>query len=324
MTTVAVLRGGVGDEHDVSLKTGFNVLRRLDALGKSGKTYRPLDVYIDRTGVWYVRGLPMLPARALQTVDIVFNALHGTYGEDGSVQRELERLGIPYTGSNAFASGVAMNKAVTKAMLADQGIRMPRHVTVMVTPDLDKKLVEIFRTFPMPSVIKPINSGSSVGVSLARSFTDLTEGVRNAFTHSKEVMIEEYIKGREATVGVIDGMRGKRQYHLPPVEIIVAGNGIFDYAAKYSGDTDERCPGNFSRQESEELQYMATRVHDTLGLRHYSRSDFIVSPRGVYFLEVNTLPGLTDTSLLPKSLEAVGISMDEFLDHVLQMALEKK
>lgn len=319
MTTVAVLRGGVGDEHDVSLKTGFNVIKHLER-----NPYKPIDVYIDRAGVWHVRGAPMVPSRALAGADVVFNALHGQYGEDGSVQRELDRIGLPYTGSGALPSAIAMNKVTAKEMLVAHGIRMPRHITLGVSSDLEKQITHIFRTFPQPSVIKPVNSGSSVGVTIAKSFHEFWDGIKNAFQYSKEVMVEEYVLGREATVGVVDNMRGKKLYTLPPIEVIPAVD-FYDYDAKYISDaTKYQCPGNFTRAEIEKLEAAAATVHDALGLRHYSRSDFIVSPRGTYFLETNTLPGLTDHSLLPKSLDAVGMSMDEFLDHIIKMALERK
>ena len=129
MITVAVLRGGPSDEHEISLKTGANVLANLQR-----EPYRPVDVFIDKEGVWHVRGIPMSPERALSTIDVVWNALHGQYGEDGTVQRILDRLGVPYTGSGALASGLAMNKATTKEMLAPQGVRMARSVTLAGIP----------------------------------------------------------------------------------------------------------------------------------------------------------------------------------------------
>ena len=320
MATVAVIRGGVGDEHDVSLKTGLNVLRRLEH-----STHHPVDVYIDRTGVWHVRGTPMSPRRALGTVDVVFNALHGHYGEDGGVQRELERLGVPYTGPQPLGASIAMNKALAKEMVAPHGILVPRHIIINVTPDIERVAIDIFRSFPQPSIVKPINSGSSVGVTLAKSFNQFFDGIKNAFQYSKDVMVEEYIRGKEATVGVIDGFRDKTLYALPPVEIVLPSTSdIFDYDAKYGGNTTERCPGAFSRAQIEQLEEAAKTVHEKLGLRHYSRSDFMVTPKGPYFLEANALPGLTDQSLVPKSLDAVGASMDEFLAHVISLALEKK
>lgn len=320
MATVAVLRGGVGDEHEISLKTGLNVLRRLEHSG-----HRPIDIYIDRTGVWHLRGTPMAPSRALTSADVVFNGLHGHYGEDGTVQRELERLGVPYTGPKPLGASLAMNKVLAKEMVAPFGVLVPRHVLVGVVPDIEARAIEIFRTFPQPSIIKPINSGSSVGVTLAKSFGEFVGGIKNAFQYAKDVMVEEYIRGKEATVGVIDDFRNKTLYSLPPVEIVLPSTSdFFDYEAKYSGNTTERCPGAFSRTQIEQLEEAAKTVHDKLGLRHYSRSDFMVTPKGPYFIEANALPGLTDQSLVPKSLDAVGASMDEFLAHVISLALTKK
>jgi D-alanine-D-alanine ligase len=300
----------------VSLKTGANVLQNLQR-----EPYRTVDVFIDRAGAWHVRGVPVTPERALGTVDVVWNALHGQYGEDGTVQRILDRLGVPYTGSGAYGSAIAMNKATTKEMLEKHGIRMARSTTLTVSADLERQVVELFRTFPQPSVIKPATSGSSVGVTLARNFQEFADGIKAAFQHSSRVLVEEFIKGKEATVGVVEGLRGQKLYSLPVVEIVPpAANPFFDYAAKYGGETLERVPGNFSRREAEDLAYFARLAHQGLGLRHYSRSDFIVAPSGIYFLETNTLPGMTAESLLPKSLAAVGVTVPQFIDHVIDLA----
>jgi len=314
---VAVLRGGVGDEHEVSLKSGATVLKELGFRGDTNTR----DIFVDRAGAWFVRGIEKTPERALIGVDVVWNALHGTYGEDGTVQRVLDRTGIPYTGSGAYASALAMNKDIAKRVMEDRGIKTPRSMVVRVSPDLSRSVLECFRTFPQPSVVKPLDSGSSVGVTVARSFSELEEGVRLAFQHSSQVLIEEFIRGREATCGVVEGLRGERHYALPAVEIIPAsGVPFFDYNAKYGGDTLERVPGNFSKEEHRALQEAARTAHAALGLRHYSRSDFIVSPKGVFFLETNTLPGLTEASLLPKALSAVGISAGMFMEHILDLA----
>lgn len=316
MKTVAVLRGGASSEHEVSLKSGACALNHFPK-----EYFNPLDIFIDRQGVWHVRGVPAHPERALCSVDVVFNALHGEYGEDGTVQRLLDRLGVPYTGSGAFSSALAMNKMLTKEAVEKVGIQTPSSITLSVTPDLEEEIVQVFRSFSQPSVIKPVSSGSSVGVTLAHTFDDFKNGVKKAFQHSKQVLIEELIKGREATVGVVDALRDEKHYCLPVVEIIPKENcAFFDYEAKYSGESEERCPGNFSLQEVNLLQEAALKAHQVLGLRHYSRSDFIVTPQGIYFLETNTLPGLTEESLLPKSLQAVGVSMPEFLNHVVDLA----
>jgi len=319
MKTVAVLRGGASDEHDVSLKTGTCVLTNL-----SEDSFRPVDIFIDKSGAWHVRGVPMSPERALASIDVAFNALHGSYGEDGTVQRLLDRLGVPYTGSGALSSALAMNKVLTKEMLSKEGVLTARFKVLSVSPDLDKEILELFRSFPQPSVIKPAHSGSSVGLTLARSFDEFKTGVKKAFQHGSQVLVEEYIKGKEATVGVIDKLRGEESYGLPPVGIVLPqGHDLFDYEAKYSGECIEECPGSFSKTEAEELQRLARLAHRTLGLRHYSRSDFMVTPKGVYFMETNTLPGLTEASLLPKELAAVGVSLPEFLEHVLDLAVQK-
>lgn len=321
MQHVGVLRGGVGEEHEVSLKSGLTVLRRLSEI----PSFKATDIFIDRDGVWFVRGVPMQPSRALTGVDVVFNALHGRYGEDGQVQKELERLGVAYTGPTPGPAALAMHKGIAKEMVARRGVRVARHAIISVTPDIEARATELWRVFPQPSVVKPADSGSSVGVTLAKSFTQFLDGIKKAFQHAHEVMVEEFVKGREATVGVIDRFRGSDVYTLPPVEIVLPQQcEIFDYDAKYGGTTIEKCPSSFSRAEVEELERMARVVHETLGLRHYSRSDFIVTPAGPYFLEANALPGLTDQSLVPKALGAVGASLDEFLAHVISLALEKK
>ncbi len=317
---VAVLRGGPSSEYEISLKTGESVLKHVPE-----DKYAPQDIFIDRSGVWHLRGIPALPSRVLKQTDVVFNALHGEWGEDGKVQRLLEIFGVPFTGSGSFASAIAMNKLLAKQYLMREGVKTPRYVVLRVSDTLERELVDIFRHFPQPSVIKPLNRGSSVGVTIARDYASFYDGVRLAFEYSPSILIEEYIRGKEATAGVLNSFRGEERYGLLPIEIIPPGkNGFYDYDAKYvSEETGYRMPGNFSRGEKEELMRLAREVHRILGLQHYSRSDFIVSPRGIYFLEVNTLPGLTSHSLIPKSLEAVGSNLPELLDHLLTLALAR-
>lgn len=323
LKNIAVLRGGVGAEHDVSLKTGAEVIRTIAE--NLGGTFRPLDVFIDRKGVWHVRGIPAAPERILSSADAVWNALHGEYGEDGTVQRILERIGVPYTGSGPYAAAASMNKALAKNILEKHGVKTPYAKTLAVSENLHEDIRALFRSFPQPSIVKPLNAGSSVGVSVAKSFAEFEQGIRSAFSHAPQVLVEEYIKGKEATCGVVDGLRGEAHYALPPVEIVPPASArFFNYEAKYSGKSEERVPGNFTREEADELQRVAKLAHETLGLRHYSRSDFILSKRGMYFLESNSLPGTTNESLLPKALGAVGVAMPEFIDHVLRLAVKGK
>lgn len=321
-TRVAVLRGGPSSEYDVSLKTGDTVLKHLP------EKYEGIDVFISKDGKWHVHGIERKPADALKHVDVVFVALHGQFGEDGKIQKILEHLGIPFTGSKSFPSAVAMNKHLTKKALSHlKGkINFAFH-KVLTTEDVIKKGVHaLFREIPHPSIVKPVSAGSSVGVTLVRKFDDLEEALAKAFEHSDSVIVEEFIEGREATCGVIDDFRDEIHYSLLPIEIIPHKESpFFDYKAKYGGESQEICPANFSAKTKKLIQEASQAIHRELGLRHYSRSDFIVHPkRGLYFLEVNTLPGLTTESLLPKSLKAVGSSLPEFLDHVITLARTKR
>lgn len=314
---IGVLRGGPSSEYEISLKTGGSVLKSLP------EKYLPVDIFIDKEGVWNIQGISHEPHEAFKKVDAIFNALHGEYGEDGKVQKILDAFSIPYTGSKTLPSAVGMNKALAKNIFKSHGIKTPYHTVESNDKDVGEIARKLFNSFPIPAVVKPIASGSSVGVSIAYTFQGLTEALSKAFEYSDKVLVEEYIKGREATCGVVDSFRGKDFYSLLPIEIIKPEKSdFFDYEAKYCGGSQEICPGNFSQNEKEAIQELAVAAHKALGLRHYSRSDFIISPRrGIYILEVNTLPGLTSESLLPKSLNAVGCSLPDFLDHLLTLAL---
>ncbi len=322
MIRVGVLRGGPSSEHDISLLSGANILERLQR-----EPYQPVDIFIDKQGQWHVRGMPMTPERALMGIDVVFNPLHGQYGEDGTVQRILDRIGIPYTGAGAYGAALSLNKPLTKEVMARHGVRMPMQRVLKVSPDLEKEALEAFRAFSPPVVVKPASAGSSVGMTLAKTFQEFWDGVKKAFEHSSQVLVEEYIKGKEATAGVVDGLRGQKLYGMLPIEIVPPASAtFFDREVKYNGETIERVPGNFTKEEAAELQRLAKLAHEALGQRGYSRSDFIVTPRGVYFLELNSAAGvgLTKESLVPKALAAAGVSMDEFLDHVIKDAMENK
>lgn len=319
---VGVLRGGPSGEYDVSLKSGANVLQALNQ-----EHFEPRDIFIDKKGQWHLHGVGVHPERALRGIDVAFNAMHGEYGEDGEVQRLLEQLAIPYTGSDSRASAVAFNKHTTKEAVKKFGVKTARHVLVnQPTAEfpLEAKALHIFRTFPLPVMVKPIIGGSSVGTAMADSYHTLEWALGQGLAVAPQVLVEEFIKGREATVGVIDNFRNEKTYALMPVEIIPPPDRpFFDYEAKYSGKSIERVPGNFTPTEKQNLMDLARKVHENLNLAHYSRSDFIVSRRGIYFLEVNTLPGLTSESLLPKALNAVGSKLPDFLHHIIDLAHKK-
>lgn len=316
---VGVLRGGPSSEYEVSLKTGANVLKQLP------EKYLPVDIFISKDGEWHLNGLVYEPHKIINKVDVVFNALHGEYGEDGKVQKILEAFSVPFTGSKSLSSAIGMNKLLSKKVFKNHKIKTPFHIVLNEDDDSDI-LKKIFNEFPLPAIVKPVSAGSSVGVTFAKDFESLEYGVLNALKYSPTVLIEEFVRGKEATCGVVEGFRGQKIYSLLPVEILKPeDSSFFDYDAKYGGKTKEICPGNFTESEKEEIQNIARLAHEVLKLDHYSRSDMIVHPRkGVYLLEVNTLPGLTSESLFPKSLEAVGCSMPQFLDHLISLAMGKK
>ena len=317
-TRVAVLRGGPSSEYDVSMQTGAKVISTLQE-----SPYFVKDVVVTKNAEWLVNGLVRKPEQVLMDVDVVFIALHGSYGEDGEVQRELERLRVPYTGSNPFSSNIAMSKALTKAMLREQGIKMPKHMrlTRNGVTDVARTAQSIATLFGPNYFVKPEKGGSSINTYLVKTELELPQVIKKALEESEDILVEERIIGKEATVGILENYRDEVLYQLPPVEIIPPErSGFFAADVKYSGETDERCPGNFSRQEKDELSRLAKQVHQALKLSHYSRSDFIVANDGIYFLEVNTLPGLTPESLFPKAVDAVGGSYQELIAHLITLA----
>lgn len=317
---VAVLRGGPSEEYDVSLKTGGEII---SLLREMPDIYEPIDLFISKDGEWHLSGLVEDPHRALRNVDVVWNALHGSYGEDGGVQKVLESLHLPFTGSGALASALAINKDLAKEVYRRHFLNTPRHELLEEGNYDDGRLVFIFRNYLNPVIVKPTSGGSSIGVQLSYSFEELKEAVKNAFKYSKKVLVEEFIRGKEATCGVVDDFRGQKHYALLPVEIRRPSHKVFfDYDAKYSGQSEIVCPGKFSAEERASLEEMSKTAHRALGMRHYSRSDFIITPKGrIYILETNSLPGFTAESLLPKSLHAVGFHPREFVDHVIKLSI---
>lgn len=318
-TIVGVLRGGPSREHEVSLKTGAAMLANLPE-----ERYSVRDIYIDKNGQWHNRGRITSPERVLRQIDVALIGLHGEYGEDGEVQKLLERFGVPYTGADSFGSYLAMHKLMSKVRAKEAGLLTPESQYVERVEDSEAAARDIIRNFHQPVIVKPVGWGSSVGISIVGGYAPVLAAIERLFADgAKGVLAEELIRGKEATAGVVEGLRGETLYALPSVEIIPPEDSLFSYDTKYSGETREICPGNFSRVVNEELQHAAKVMHRALGLRHYSRSDFIVAPKGIYYLETNTLPALTTESLLPKSLTAIGVPLQEFLSHLIGLALAR-
>lgn len=320
-TVVGVLRGGPSKEHEVSLKSGAAMLKHLEA-----PRYHVRDIYIDKQGQWHDRGKATSPERVLPSIDVALIALHGEYGESGKVQRLLEQYGVPYTGADSFASFLAMHKVMSKEKMHEHGLLVPEYRYVQEAATAPEIVAEVIRSFHQPVVVKPATGGSSIGVSIIAGYAPVLEAVEKLFGEGASgVLIEELIRGTEATVGVVENLRGEELYALPAVEIVPPADDFFSYAAKYSGASREIVPGRFPKKVADELARAAMLAHTTLGQRHYSRSDFIISPRGVYFLETNSAAavGLTEESLFPKSLAAIGIKPPEFFAHLINLALER-
>lgn len=317
--TIGILRGGPSNESPVSVKTGKSVID-----GLSDK-YLVHDILLSKNGEWFLNGKLSDHEKVFQSVDVVFNALHGFYGEDGKVQQLMDHFGVPYTGSNSVASSVAMNKSLSRKIFEQAGIKIPLGFSLRENEITTDSIMQIFKKIGPSLIIKPASSGSSHGISIIHNFNDLILAIENAFKYSNSVVIEEYIKGREATCGIIDNFREQEHYALPVVEIIPPlKNKFYDYSAKYNGETNELCPASFDIKIKREIENIARKCHQALGCRHYSRTDFIISKRGIYVLETNTLPCLTKETLFPKSIETIGLSYSDFLDHVISIALKRK
>jgi len=295
---VAVLRGGPSSGYDASLKTGEYVL---SALREMSEVYEPVDIFISKDGEWHRGGLVHEPHQALEYVDAVWNALHGSYGEDGQVQRVLEGLQIPFTGSGAVASALALNKEMTKRFYREHSLLTPAH-ELITKENLNKgRLIDIFRNYLHPVIVKPADASGSLEVSLARTFLELEQMVKEILVHSPRVLVEEFIKGNEVSCAVIENAKGERIYALPP---------------------SSQPKFRLEAIENKRIEEMAKNVHEALGLSHYSSSDFIITPkRKIYILETNSLPVLHEGSLIRQSLHAAGWRPRDFVSHVLRLAM---
>jgi D-alanine-D-alanine ligase len=315
---VGVLRGGPSSEYDLSLKTGTAIL---NALPESEYDLR--DIFIDKKGYWHARGIPVEPWRALAQVDVVINGLHGGPGEDGTVQRMLKTLGVPFTGSSALASGLSLNKIQTGIELKKAGIRMPLSVGFTLSSELNSADMArfVFREFGPPYIVKPAREGASHGVVLVQTFFELGDAIADMLEAFGNAVVQEYVVGEEATVGIIDDFRGEELYALPPARVVYPESSPFlHFDHHHSGEAHYLVPSEFTHAEKATLADIARTAHRALGLSHASRADFIMTPRGPVFLEVNALPGLYEGAAFPAMLESVGASTGEYLGHAIGLA----
>lgn len=321
---VGVVSGGLSSEREVSLRSGAQVRAAL-----AGR-FAVSDIRIEPDGEWIRAGgtgyrkLSIAGSRSdLRKFDVLFLALHGKYGEDGRVQALLDLAGVPYTGSGVLASALAMNKRRTMELLAPD-LRIPRWIALESLPaksGFAKLHRSVARGVGYPCVVKPNEAGSSVGIAIAENAEGLRKALRVALREDSVALIQELIRGRELTCGVMGNTGQTILEALPPVEIRT-GRKFFDYDAKYSApDTEEICPAPLTKQEAGRLAELAKLAHTKLGCDGLTRSDFILSRDVFYFLETNTIPGLTETSLCPKEAQAAGIPFPEFLARQIRLAL---
>jgi len=303
---VGVLMGGYSSEREISLKSGAGIVK---ALQEAGCDVLALDIAAKNAGLIRTQSRDA-------KIDVAFNILHGALGEDGRIQTILEDLKIPYVGSGPEASRLAINKASTQKVLAANGVKVPFFFLLM--PDKTNDLKTIIQRLGFPVVVKPACQGSSIGVSLVRKPEELTPAVELAFSYDEDILIEEYIFGREMTVGILC------QTALPVIEV-VAKSGFFDFNAKYGGTTEYKIPAPIPEDVARLLQETALKVHTTLGCRHFSRVDFMLDGANrFYVLEINTVPGFTDMSLLPKAARFAGISFQDLCLFLLKLAYGEK
>lgn len=315
--------GGPSSEYEVSLKTGEKVIEHLDK-----EKYEVLPIKISKEGDWYFNDLKISPEIALQKIDLAFIAMHGEYGEDGQIQVILEQYNMSYTGSGKFASQAAMDKIQSKRIFLSNGLTTPKSAVIKYG---EKGFLIKFENVSKdgPWVVKPSSKGSSVGTSIVKNKKDIFDAVHKAFTFDDCVLVEEFIGGREFTCGVLENhpsQADKKYFALPVTEIIPnADYEFFNYDAKYKiGASKEVTPAEISEDLTKLIQSAAISAHTMLGCSGYSRSDFIVTPQNeVHILELNTLPGMTETSLLPQAAQVAGINFPELLDRIIKNGIDR-
>jgi len=294
---IAVLKGGPGAEREVSLRSGAAVAAALRARGHTVHEVDPRERRLD------------LPAG----VEVVFLALHGAYGEDGTVQQQLEELGVPYTGCGVEASRVAFDKVLTKERCLAAGVPTPRFAV------FDSADAPWPSDWQPPAVLKPVCQGSSVGLQFISRESDWPVALAECLRHDTRALLEERVSGRECTVGILEGRP------LPVVEVRPR-SGVYDYQSKYtSGASEYLCPAPFDPEVTAAVQAAGMAAFTAIGGRDYARVDVMVDAAGrPMVLEVNTLPGMTETSLLPKAAAAAGISYPELCQRMVLLALRRK
>lgn len=306
--TIGVLMGGWSPEREISLMSGKKVA---DSLRRQGFKVVEMDIGHNPLEVEQ----KFIPA--LSKIGVAFIALHGVPGEDGSIQGMLEVLGIPYTGSGVMASSICMNKIITKKVLTASGIRVPKHVK-MPNPSSKIQVNEIKKALGAhPWIVKPVSCGSSVGIRLVKEESELEPAFNKTVEECKEAFIEEFIHGNEVTVGILGD-------EVLPVAELRPKAEFFDYYAKYTpGVTEDIIPAPIPDEIYKEVQQIGLHAHRAVGCEGFSRVDMRIKDTKIYVLEINSIPGLTDMSILPMEAAHIGISYDEVVYRILEDALNR-
>ncbi|GBF34959.1 D-alanine--D-alanine ligase [Desulfocucumis palustris] len=308
---IGVLLGGRSAEREVSLRTGGAIY---NALVNKGYDAVKIDVAGDFVG-----------QLKNENITLAFLALHGPYGEDGTIQGLLEMLGIPYTGSGVLSSAMCMNKIATKKILIYEGLPTPDFLVVDVNTCREKGMQtavkEILGIISLPLVVKAPTQGSTIGITFAKEAKDVAPALEEAFKYGREALVEKMIGGIEITSSVLGN---DNPVALPLIEIVSA-TGVYDYTAKYTaGLSDHIIPPRIPAEIQETIKNLAVKTFKALGCRGLARVDFILDPEGkAYILEVNTIPGMTETSLYPDSARAAGIEFDDLAERLVNFALER-
>lgn len=308
---VVVLMGGPSVEHEVSIASATQVIRSLDP---QRYVVRPLLIARDQHHV---------SREALADTDVAFIAMHGEFGEDGTIQGILEAAGIPYTGSNVLASALAFDKPRAAAVLRETGLHVPEFSVLEASTSLEQRVAATeaaLAMYGLPLVVKPTNRGSSVGVTITRTVEAIAPAIEYAFSCSNIVMLQRFVAGTEVTCGILEV--GGKATALPPTEIVPKTSAFFDYDAKYTpGASEEITPARLPPDVFQHVRDAAITAHRAIGCTGFSRMDMIVAPDGeLSVLELNTIPGLTPTSLLPQGAAAAGIAFPQLLDHIITAA----
>ena len=304
---IVVVMGGTSTEAEISRQTGNAILKALQSKG-----YNAVGMELN----------PPTFAEDIKKVDcaIVFNALHGKFGEDGILQGTLEMLGIPYTGSGVLAAAVTMDKAASKRVFVAEGISTPRSHTYQSYEMQQRDLAaEIEQEFGLPVVVKAASQGSSIGVYIVEQPAELAEALKEAFTYNDEVLVEQFIKGMELTVAVWGNAAEQQAF---PIIEITTESGRYDYDSKYTkGASHHIIPARVSDAKTQEIQALAIKTFQACGCRGVARVDMMLGEDGTpYVIEVNSVPGMTELSLVPDAGRAMGVEFPELCEHILELA----